>query len=229
MKRIGLIGGTSWVSTVDYYRLLNEGVQQRLGGHHSADLVVRSLDFQPLLDQLQTPAAIETIFAEAARDLHRAGAEVLGIASNTGHKFIRRIQEEALLPLIHIGDVVGSVLKRDSMTRVGVLGTSMTLTDHDLLAKFSANQTLDLLIPSEAQRVQLDALIFGELTRHTLTGAGRQTLDELQRSLVARRIDAVLLACTELTFAFRHVPPSLRLYDSTKLHCDALIACALET
>jgi aspartate racemase len=229
MKRIGLIGGTSWVSTVDYYRLLNEGVQQRLGGHHSADLVVRSLDFQPLLDRLQNPAAIETTFAEAARDLHRAGAELLGIASNTGHKFLRRIQEEALLPLVHIGDVVGGALKRDGVTRVGVLGTSMTLTDQTLLAKFSAGHTIDLIIPAEPQRAQLDALIFGELTSNTLTDAGRQTLDDLQRSFIAQRTDAVLLACTELTFAFSQVSPSLRLYDSTRLHCEALVSHAVNS
>jgi aspartate racemase len=228
VKRIGLIGGTSWVSTLDYYRLLNEGVQQRLGGHHSADLVIRSLNFQRLLEQLQNPAAIETILAEAARDLHRAGAELLGIASNTGHRFLRRVREEALLPLVHIGDVVADALKRDSVTRIGVLGTSMTLSDRVLLTKFSADYTIDLVIPDEAQRAQLDALIFGELTHYGLTDAGKQRLDELQRVCVTQQADALLLACTELTFAFARLSPQLPVYDSTQLHCEALITRALE-
>lgn len=190
MKRIGLIGGTSWVSTLDYYRLLNEGVQQRLGGHHSADLVLRSLNFQPLIEQLQNYAAIETVFAEAARDLHRAGVELLGIASNTGHKFLRRIDEDALLPLVHIGDVVGDALKHDGVTRIGVLGTSMTLSDQVMLTKFSCNHTINLVVPAETQRAQLDALIFGGSSRtmYSPMRVGRRSTNSNMYAVHSRRM-----------------------------------------
>lgn len=224
MRRIGLLGGTSWASTLVYYRLLNEQVAARLGRNHSAELVVWSFDFQRLLDLLDRPHEIEAAFAEAGDALARAGCEVVAVASNTGHRFAGPLARDPRFALVHIGDAVGRRLAADGVRRAAVLATLQTLGDDALLGRLTGPAAPARLPPGVEER--LDAAIFGELAHERLGPDTAAVLDEAGAELARLDADATLLACTELSFAHERRPFPAPVYDSVRLHCEAILEAA---
>ncbi|SHG05836.1 aspartate/glutamate racemase family protein [Streptoalloteichus hindustanus] len=229
MRRIGLLGGMSWESTAVYYRLLNEGARERLGGLHSADLVLRSVDFADIAE-LQHAAAWEALGATLAAEagsLVAAGAEVLGIATNTMHLVAPQIAEAARIPLVHIVDVVAEAARARAVGRLAVLGTNFTMTS-SLYTEGMARHGIEVVVPDEDDRRVVHDVIYDELCRGVVLDSSRQRYREIVGRLAERGAEAVVLGCTEITLLFgQSEVDGLTVLDSTALHATALLDAAL--
>ncbi len=219
MKVIGFIGGMSWVSTLDYYRLLNEEVQRRLGGLHSARVILNSLDFAPLAQAQKTGdwEKVGDILITAAVALETAGAELLLIGTNTMHRVADTVQARVRIPLIHIADAVGDAIRDTGMHRVGLLGTRATM-EQNFYSERLAAKGLHVLTPPAAERELLDRLIFEELCRGVVTKAARNLVLSLIRELQQQGAQGVILGCTELGGVAPQQSPPVPLFDSARIH-----------
>ncbi|WP_224371270.1 aspartate/glutamate racemase family protein [Hyalangium versicolor] len=227
MKTIGLIGGMSWQSSAHYYRILNEETARRLGGLHSVPLLMDSVDFAPI-EVLQRSGDWEQaghILAAKAANLVRAGAGVLGLATNTMHLVAPAIQAVIDIPFIHIADPTAQALLGDGFRRVGLLGTRFTLEKPFYRERLEA-AGLEVLLP-EAERIQLNTIIYEELCQGIVTEPSRRIYQEAIAQLAARGAQAVILGCTEIGMLITAETSSLPVYDTTDLHAKALVSAAL--
>jgi aspartate racemase len=202
VERIGVIGGMSWYSTAEYYRVINERVQERLGGHHSADLLVHSLDFEEIR-RCQVEAGWDRagkIMAASAAGLVGAGAQRVVLATNLMHKAAGAIEDGLPVPFLHIADSVAQEAARLGAQRIGLLGTSPVLED-GFYAERLARHGVDVLVPDAPTRERLDAIIFDELTVGEVRPQSRAELRAAVHGLTAAGAEAVALACTELELA----------------------------
>lgn len=228
MKVIGLLGGMSWESTQSYYRALNEGVKQALGGLHSARIVLYSVDFADI-ETLQHQGRWEEtgdLLADAARSVERAGADCLLIGTNTMHKVAPAIQEAVGIPLIHIADATATVLLADGVKRVGLLGTRFTMEQAFYRERLEA-QGIEVLVPDEADRTSVHDIIYNELCLGQFQPASRQRYLEVIDTLTARGADAVILGCTEIALLVRPSDTDVSLYDTTAIHAASAVDFAL--
>ena len=228
MKTIGLIGGMSWESTALYYRILNQEVGRRLGGLHSADVLLHSVDFAPI-EELQRAgdwAAAGVLLAESARRLRDAGAGVIGLATNTMHIVADAITAGLGVPFIHIADPTAEALLADGFSRVGLLGTRFTMERPFYRERLSA-RGLEVLVP-EVDVTNLNGIIYEELVRGIVRDASRTTYVRAIELLAARGAEAVILGCTEIGMLIDDDSSPLPVFDTTDLHARALVAAALE-
>lgn len=228
MKTIGLLGGMSWESTQTYYRLINEGVKDRLGGLHSARMVLFSVDFadiEALQHQGDWPATAD-ILARAARALESAGADFLMIGTNTMHKVAPEIEQAIGIPLLHIADATADVLKTDGIGRVCLLGTRFTM-EQAFYRERLERAGIDVVIPDEAQRETIHEVIYQELCRGTLRDESREAYLDIVASLSDRGAQAVILGCTEIGLLIRQTDTTVPLYDTTEIHAAQAVARAL--
>ncbi|WP_372996022.1 aspartate/glutamate racemase family protein [Marinobacter sp.] len=228
MKTIGLLGGMSWESTQTYYRLMNEGVKARLGGLHSAKLVLYSVDFAEIeaLQHAGDWPATADILASAALSLQKAGADFLVIGTNTMHKVAPEIEQAIRIPLLHIADATAKVLARDGISRVGLLGTRFTMEQafyRDRLEQAG----IEVIVPEEAQRNEVHRVIYEELCQGEINPASRQTYLDITTSLSERGAQAVILGCTEIGLLIRQADTPIPLYDTTKIHAAQAVEHAL--
>ncbi|MCW3478123.1 aspartate/glutamate racemase family protein [Neisseriaceae bacterium JH1-16] len=226
MKTIGLIGGMSWESSALYYRFINEAVRRRLGGLHSAKVIINSIDFAPLAAwqaQGEWELAGE-LLAERARDLERAGADCIAIGANTMHKVADRVEAAVSVPLLHIGDALAAEVRRAGLRRVALLGTRFVM-EQDFYRARLAEQGLVVAVPAASDRDVLHRIIFDELCRGEVREASRLWLQALMRQMSADGVEAVLLACTELVLLGEEGP--VPVFDSARLHAEALVDWAL--
>jgi aspartate racemase len=231
MRRLGLLGGMSWESTALYYRLLNQGVAQRLGGLHSAPLVLHSVDFAPLaaLQAAGDWAGAATLLADAARGLRAAGADGLLLATNTMHKVADAVAAAAGLPLLHIADATGAAVRAAGIAHVGLLGTRFTMEDDSIVAaRLRERHGLRLAVPGADDRAEVHRVIYDELCRGRIEPASRRAY----QATIARLRDAgaqgVILGCTEITLLIGLADASLPVFDSTALHAAAAVAWMLD-
>lgn len=219
MKTIGLIGGMSWVSTLDYYRLLNEEVQRRLGGLHSARVILNSLDFAPLAQAQKAGDwdKVAEVLTNAAVALETAGAVLLLIGTNTMHRVADTVQAHIRIPLVHIADAVGDAICDAGLQRIGLLGTRATM-EQNFYAQRLAEKGLQVLTPPADERGQLDRLIFEELCRGVVTEAARKFVLLFIRELQQQGAQGVILGCTELGGVAPQQSPPVPLFDSTHIH-----------
>lgn len=230
MKTIGLIGGMSWESTVTYYSRLNEQARARLGGLHSADLLLRSVDFARLEEWLRRDAwdEIAAELAAHARALQAGGAEMVLICTNTMHKLADAVQAAIDIPLLHIADVVADALRARACSRPLLLATRQTMEEDFYRARLAARGDLTPLVPEAAElRERLQRIIFDELC----CGVLREDSREVFRAAIAagRRqgADGVILGCTEIGLLIGAADTDLPVFDSTLLHADAALSLAL--
>lgn len=228
MKVIGFIGGMSWVSTLDYYRLLNEEVQRRLGGLHSARVILNSLDFAPLAQAQKTGdwEKVGDILITAAVALETAGAELLLIGTNTMHRVADTVQARVRIPLIHIADAVGDAIRDTGLHRVGLLGTRATM-EQNFYSERLAAKGLQVLTPPAAERERLDRLIFEELCRGVMAEAARNLVLSLILELQQQGAQGVILGCTELGGVAPQQSPPVPLFDSARIHALKAVDLAL--
>ena len=224
MNLLGIIGGMSWTSTAEYYRLLNEGVAARLGGLHSARLLLHSVDFAEVAAMQKAGQWDEAgeLLADAARGLQRAGAGALLLATNTMHKVAPQIEAATGVPLLHIADVTARAIRAAGLTRVGLLGTAFTM-EQDFYSSMLAEHGIETLIPGEAQRAEVHRVIFDELCRNVVLDASRGTYRAIMRELVERGVQGVVLGCTEITLLIGQADSPVPVFDTTALHVEAAL------
>lgn len=229
MKTIGLIGGMSWESTIPYYRHLNEAVKARLGGLHSAKLVLLSVDFHEI-ERLQQSGDWDQagrLLADAAQALERAGAELLVLCTNTMHKVAPAIEQAVDIPLLHIADPTAAAIKAAGLNRVGLLGTRFTMEQAFYRERLEQRHGIRVLIPDEAQREEVHRIIYEELCLGQVREESRQIYRRIIASLVAQGAQAVILGCTEIGLLVGAADASVPLFDTTALHARQAAEWAL--
>jgi len=227
IKTIGLIGGMSWESTAHYYRVINQETASRLGGLHSAPLIVHSVDFAPIA-AMQAAGDWDRAgqqLATIAQGLEAAGAEVIGLATNTMHIVAEPIAQAISVPFIHIADPTSDALLRDGFGTVGLLGTRFTM-EMDFYRDRLSERGLQSLVP-EVDRTNLNGIIYEELCRGIVREESRRVYVTAIERLAARGAEAVILGCTEITMLINDTDSPLPVYDTTDLHARALVSAAL--
>jgi len=225
MKRIGILGGMSWESSAEYYRLINEGVRERLGGLHSAELLLRSVDFEPV-ERLQHAGAWEELgklLAEAARELERGGAEGILLATNTMHKVADAIESATELPFLHIADATAERLRREGVRRVGLLGTAFTMEEPFYRRRLEERYGLEVLVPEAPGRERVHRVIYDELCLGITREESRRAYLEIVEELARRGAEAVILGCTEIGLLIQDGDASVPLYDTTRIHAEVAV------
>lgn len=221
MRLLGVLGGMSWTSTAEYYRLLNEGVSRQLGGLHSARLLLHSVDFAPVA-QMQHEGdwdGAARVLVEAARGLDRAGAEGLLLATNTMHKVADRLESEVGIPLWHIGDATARRLRAAGHRRVGLLATAFTM-EQDFYTGRLQSHGLEVLVPDGQGRADVHRIIYDELCQGVVREESRSRYREVMAGLAARGAEAVVLGCTEITLLVGGDDATVPLFDTTAIHVE---------
>ncbi|OBQ54515.1 aspartate/glutamate racemase family protein [Halodesulfovibrio spirochaetisodalis] len=229
MKKIGLIGGMSWESSIVYYRLLNEGIRTRLGGLHSCKILMESVDFAPLEKMMRKGdwETISTELTQAALNTEAGGADILLIGTNTMHMVADNIQSALEIPLIHIADAVASKAKELNVRKLGLLGTAFTM-EHNFISKpLSEKYDLEVIIPDEQSRKLIHTSIFTELCCGKLLDTTRQAFIEIIQELENNGAEAIILGCTEIALLVKPTDYTLPLIDTVQAHVDAALAAAV--
>ena len=229
MKTIGLIGGMSWESTSEYYRIINQGVRDQLGPKASAQIVLWSFDFSRIaaLQSAGDWPALDALMVDAARRLEGAGADAIVICTNTMHKCAPAIEAEIALPLLHIADPTAAALKADGHAKVGLLGTAFTMEQAFYRARLEEQHGLEVLIPGDEDRTEVHRVIYEELVAGRIEPASRETYRAVIARLVERGATAVILGCTEIMLLVGPDDSPVPLYDTTRLHAEAAVKAAL--
>ena len=229
MRTIGLVGGFSWHSTNAYYRLINERIAERLGGHASAQLILRSMNFAELLalvDDGRMPEA-QALVVEASASVEAAGADFLLLAANTAHVFADAVAAARSIPLLHVADVTAARVAECGLTRVGLLGTRLTMEGSFLLDRLCDHHGLHVALPCAERRAQVDTLIRDELTVGAISTTATKVLAATIAELVADGAQGIVLACTELTLV--DMDAEVPCFDTTALHAQAAAELALDS
>jgi aspartate racemase len=230
MKMIGLIGGMSWESTVPYYRIINEAVHERLGGLHSARLVLHSVDFHDI-ERLQAAGdwdAAGAAMAAAARSVQAAGAELMVLCTNTMHKVAGAMERAADIPLLHIADPTAAAVKALGLTRVGLLGTRFTMEEEFYKGRLRERHGLEVLVPDAAGRETVHRVIYQELCLGKALEASRAEYRRIIAGLAAAGAQGIILGCTEIGLLVDAGDSPVPLFDTTRLHALAAVERALE-
>lgn len=227
MRAIGLIGGMSWESTRTYYEHLNKGVQQRLGGLHSARVIISSVDFAPIASMQAEGHWQEAgnVLASAATSLERGGAAVVALATNTMHKVATIISEAIRIPFLHIADPLVMRLEEAGKSRPLLLATKFTMEDRFLIHRL-ASHGITAMVPPQHGRAMLHRIIYDELCKGIVTDASR--VRGLIDDGAAAGADCVILGCTELGMLISPNDADLPVYDTTAIHAAALVAFSLD-
>lgn len=222
-RLLGLIGGMSWSSTGHYYRRLNQRAQVRLGGLHSAPVLLYSVDFAPL-EALQSAGdweAIAAALSHAGAALSRAGAGALLLCTNTMHKVAAEVESGSGLPLLHIVDAVGAAIRQQGMTRVGLLGTRFTMGERFYQQRLLDDHGVHTVVPSGRDQAAVDRIIYEELCRDVIRNESRELLHRVIAGLGRQGAQGVILGCTELPLLVQRRGSPLPVFDTTELHAQA--------
>jgi aspartate racemase len=224
VRKLGIIGGTSWHSTALYYDHINRGVAQRLGGLHSARLVIESLDLAPYaaMEQSGDWDSVAEVTLEAAKRLEAAGAEGVIITSNTGHKVYDSVAPKLGVPMLHIGDAAAAKLATDRRTRVALLGTRFTMTEPHIRSRLES-RGISLVPIDETSTREVDRIIFQELAAGRVVRDSQRKLKTLITELAKQKTQAIVLGCTELVLAVDVRANVLPVYDTTAIHARACV------
>lgn len=232
MKTIGLIGGLSWLSSQEYYRIINEAVAQRLGGVHSAACILYSVDFAEI-EALQRQNRWEEagmLLSQVAQRLEKAGADMLLICTNTMHRVAPAIQAQASIPVLHIADPTAEAIKARGIQTVGLLGTRFTMEQTFLRDRLESVHGLNVLVPSQEEREEVHETIFQELVRGIITPEARHRFQEIITELERRGAEGIILGCTEIMLLIRPNDEDIKIptFDTTTLHALSAVDLALE-
>jgi aspartate racemase len=229
VKRIGLLGGMSWESSQIYYRLVNEAVREQLGGLHSADCILRSVDFADI-EALQVQGEWEQAGRRLGADaqaLVSAGAELIVLCTNTMHKVADAITADLSIPFIHIADATAAAVRERGIGRVGLLATAYTMEQDFYVGRLRDRHGLRVVVPGEADRRMVHEIIFRELVLGIVTDSSRAHYRRVIEDLVARGAEGILLGCTEIGLLIGAGDASVPVFDTARLHAHAAVALAL--
>ncbi|MGW3076212.1 MULTISPECIES: aspartate/glutamate racemase family protein [unclassified Kitasatospora] len=228
MRTVGLIGGMSWESTAEYYRLLNRLTRERLGGLHSARLVLYSVDFAQI-ERLQAAGRWEEageVLADAARSLEAAGADLLLICTNTMHKVADQVAAAVSVPLLHLADTTAAAVRAAGLRRVGLLGTAFTMEQDFYRGRLTAGG-LDVLVPQADSRALVHRVIYEELCVGQVREESRAAYRRVIGDLVAGGAEGIVLGCTEIELLVRPEDSPVPVFPTTRLHAEAAVDAAL--
>lgn len=228
MKTIGLLGGMSWESTAGYYRMINEGVRNKLGGLHSAKIAMYSVDFEPI-EKLQHAGDWEgtaKILSQAARNIEDAGADFLLICTNTMHKVAPEIEKSIRIPLLHIADATAEMLSDEGLKTVGLLGTAFTMEQDFYKGRLSRNYGINVLIPDEKDRKIVHKVIYQELCLGRIQAEAKTEYLRIIDTLAEQGAEAVILGCTEIGMLVSQDDTKVKLFDTTEIHAQKAVEYA---
>ncbi|NOK60936.1 MAG: aspartate/glutamate racemase family protein [Chloroflexi bacterium AL-W] len=233
MKTIGLLGGMSWESTELYYRLINEGVKQRLGGLHSACMAMVSIDFHEL-EVLQHRGEWEgagVMLADAAERVEAAGADFLLICTNTMHKVVPQIEQRINIPILHIVDATAQRIKSDGIQTVGLLGTNFTMEQDFYKGRLTEQHQLNVMVPSEQDRQTVHQIIYDELCLGIVKDISRQKYLNIIEQMREAGAEGVIAGCTEIVMLVQQQHTDVPLFDTTAIHAEVAVgfACGDQT
>src|SRR3954447_26846048 len=226
MKRIGLLGGMSWESSIEYYRLVNEITRDRFGGLHSADCLLRSVDFAEI-EVLQRDGRWDEAGEREARELVAGGAELLVLCTNTMHKVADAITEAVDVPFVHIADTTAAAVRAAGLTTVGLLATAFTM-EQDFYRDRLSRHGLRVLVPNAADRAAVHRIIYDELCRGVIREDSRQVSRQVIGRLVAAGAQGVIFGCTEIELLIGPAESPVPVFPTTRLHVEAAVAAALQ-
>lgn len=230
LQTIGVLGGMSSESTREYYRLIDEGINDVRGGHHAGDIVIRSVNFAAVESFIATERWDDAgaYLADAATDLEAAGADVVIMATNTMHRVAPAIEDALSVPFVHIADPTAEAIRGAGLDTVGVLGTAAVMTDAFYADRF-AEHGIDVIVPDTGDRTLVDEIIFDELVHGEVSQDSRQSYLRVVDDLVDRGAEGIVLGCTEIELLIEQADrPTVPVFDTTALHVDRLVEFALE-
>lgn len=230
MKVIGLIGGMSWNSTMEYYRIINESFARKLGGLHSARLVLYNLDF----DEVQRAQHedrwdyLASILIDAGNAVKRAGADFLLICTNAMHKIAEDVEGKVGLPLLHITDVIGEAVREQGMHRIGLLGTKFVMKESFYRGRLRERFSVQVLVPEEDDIDTIHHIIYNELCEGKVSASSRRICGDIIGRLVDQGAQGIVLGCTELPLLIRPGDVNTSIFDTTRLHAEAAVNLSLQ-
>lgn len=230
MKTIGMIAGMSWESSLEYYRLVNEGVKAGLGGLHSAKCVLVSVDFAEI-EVLQREGRWDEAtqaMIDVARQVQAGGADFLLICTNTMHKMAQEVQASIEIPLLHIADAAAEAIKARGLHKVGLLGTRFTMEENFYRGRLAEKYGLEVLIPDEADRAIVHHVIYEELVLGKIVPASKLEYQRIIASLIQQGAEGIILGCTEIGLLVKDEDSRVPLFDTTSIHAQAAVEMALK-
>jgi aspartate racemase len=229
MKTIGLIGGMSWESSIEYYRIINEGIKEKLGGLHSAKSLMVSVDFAEIETLQHQGKWTESaqILIGAAQSLERGGADFIVICTNTMHKVAGEIQANTHIPLLHIADATAQKVKAAGIQKIGLLGTRFTMEEDFYKGRLIQNFGLDVLVPNAQERETVHRVIYDELVLGEIRQTSKERYLEIVERLVKEGAQGVILGCTEIGLLIHDGDCRVPLFDTTRIHAEAAVEYAL--
>ena len=229
MKTIGLIGGMSWESSLEYYRIVNETVKEKLGGLHSCKCLMYSVDFG-VIEALQHQNKwdeLTKLMIEAAQNLKHGGADFIVICTNTMHKMAPEIETATGLNILHIADVTGAAISKDQIQKVGLLGTRFTMEGDFYKKRLKDNYDIEVIIPEDADRQIIHDIIYNELCLGIIKDDSRQKYINIINKLCANGAEGIILGCTEIPLLIKQSDVLIPVYDTTKIHAESAVEFAL--
>jgi len=229
MKTIGLIGGMSWESSLEYYRILNELIKEKLGGLSSAQCLLYSVDFKPIEQWMHNDKwdEIANHLTIIAQKLEQAGADFIIICTNTMHKLVPQIQAHIQIPIYHIADAAASKIKELGLKKVGLLGTMFTMEEDFYKKRLQDKHQIDVIIPSQEERKEVDRIIFDELVLGKITDPAREIYKQIIVNLQKNGAEGVILGCTEIPLLIKSDDSPIPVFNTTQLHAEFAIEKAL--
>jgi aspartate racemase len=229
MKVIGLIGGMSWNSTLEYYRIINESIARRLGGLHSARLILYNLDFDEIERAQHEGRWDDTadILVDAGNAVKRAGADFLVICTNTMHRVADEVEEGVGLPVLHIVDVIGDVIRARGLHRIGLLGTRFVMDGRFYRERLGDRFAIKVLVPGEDDMNAIHQIIYNELCKGKVKASSRRVCADVLGKLTNNGAEGIVLGCTELQLLIQPDDAHAPIFDTTHLHAEAAVNKAL--
>lgn len=229
MKTIGMIGGMSWESSIEYYRIINQTVREKLGGLHSAKSIMVSVEFAEIeaLQHQNRWDELASIMIEAARSLERGGADFVIICTNTMHKLYDEVQNKIKIPMLNIADATAEKIKADGIDKIALLGTRFTMAEDFYKGRLVDKYGLDVIIPSSEQMEIVHRVIYDELCAGIIKPDSKQKYVEIIQGLAAEGAEGVILGCTEIGLLVKQGDSPVPLFDTTEIHARAAVDCAL--
>ncbi len=229
MKVIGLLGGMSWESSLEYYRIINETVKERLGGLHSAKCILYSVDFEEieLLQHKGKWDELTKIMIESAQNLEKAGANMVLICTNTMHKMANEVQNAIQIPLLHIADAAAEKVKEKNLKKVGLLGTKYTMEQDFYKGRIKEKYNIDVIIPDTDEREDVQNVIFNELCLGQIKDESREKYKKIIKNLAKNGAEGIILGCTEIPLLINQKDFAIPIFDTTLIHSIAAVDYAL--
>lgn len=230
MKIIGLIGGMSWESSLEYYKILNETVKKKLGKLHSAKTILYSVDFEPIkvLQHEGKWDELTNIMIDAAKSLEKSGADLLLICTNTMHKMAGDIEKNISIPLLHIADATAFAIKNQKLKKVALLGTKFTMEQDFYKGRLKEKHNLDVLIPDNEDRDLVHKIIYNELCLGNIKSSSKNEYIRIINKLVENGAEGIILGCTEIPLLIKQNDVSVPIFDTTSIHAEMAVDQALK-